>query len=286
MKVQTIIIDNASRDNSSAIIRSHFFDCFLIFNETNVGFGRANNQALSVATGRYILLLNTDAFVGKETLIKTINYMDSHAECGILGVKLTGEDGMPQPSARYFPTPWNSFLVRTGMSRIFSRTRLVDSPGEIRNAVQNCDWVPGCYFLVRKAVIDEVGLFDPRYFLYYEEVDHCMAAQKAGWYIRCYYDTTVVHIGGESAKSDSAITQKGRQIAALQIESELLYYRKNFGIGGLWVGIFLNSLADLIIMSKQIVKGNGALSLKLHAEHISLLWTLFWKTRFGTLPTR
>ena len=203
LRMQIIVVDNASRDDSVALLRRDFSDAQLVVNETTVGFGRANNQGLSLATGRHVLLLNTDAFVAPDTLRKTIDYMDTHPDCGVLGVQLVGDDGERQPSCRYFPTPWNVFLARTGLAGFFPRVRMVDDMGWDHASVRECDWVVGCYYLVRREVIDEVGLFDPRYFLYSEEVDHCKAAKQAGWKIVFFPDTSVVHLGGESAKSDA-----------------------------------------------------------------------------------
>ena len=117
----------------------------MIANSVNVGFGRANNQALPHVRGRYVLLLNTDAFVSADTLPKTVSFMDAHPRCGVLGVKLVGEDGSLQPSCRYFPTPWNVFLASTGLQRFFPRTRLVDDMSWDHASVRECDWVPGCY---------------------------------------------------------------------------------------------------------------------------------------------
>ncbi len=102
LRLQIIVVDNASRDDSVAMLQSDFGEAQLIVNKTNVGFGRANNQGLALATGRYVLLLNTDAFVAPDTLGKTVAYMDAHAECGVLGVRLVGSDGELQPSCRYF----------------------------------------------------------------------------------------------------------------------------------------------------------------------------------------
>jgi N-acetylglucosaminyl-diphospho-decaprenol L-rhamnosyltransferase len=181
MSVKIVVVDNASKDNSVALIRSELPGCHLIANRTNVGFGRANNQALDLVEGRYVLLLNTDAFVSVDTVRKTVAYMDANPRCGILGVKLIGRDGTLQASARYFPTPWNLFLWCTGLNRFFTNVRMVDDLTWDHASVRQCDWVPGCYYLVRKEVIDNVDLFDPRYFLYYEEIDHCFAAKRAGW---------------------------------------------------------------------------------------------------------
>lgn len=286
MSLKIAIIDNASQDNSVALIKDEFPDCHLIANQTNVGFGRANNQALDLVEGRYVLLLNTDAFVSADTLYKTITYMDSHPHCGILGVRLIGRDGALQPSARYFPTPWNLFLARTGLNRLFTGVRLVDDMAWDHASVRQCDWVPGCYFLVRKTVIDQIGLFDPRYFLYYEEIDHCLAARKAGWEVTFFADTTVVHIGGESAKTTGAITAGSRQIEAMQIESELLYFRKNHGIAGVWAQVLLSAAADVIIVLKRLLQRKSPAELGVHKKHAALVWSLFRRTAWATRPTR
>jgi len=286
LSLQTIIVDNASRDASVELIRRDYADCELIVNAKNVGFGRANNQALPLLQGRYVLLLNTDAFVAPDTLKKTVTYMDAHPECGTLGVKLVGRDGVLQPSCRYFPTPMNIFLRRTGLQWLFPWVRMVDDMAWDHASTRACDWVPGCYLLIRREVVDQVGLFDPRYFLYYEEVDWCFRAKKAGWQIHYVPDTSVVHIGGESAKSDGEITSAGRQLEALQIESELLYFRKNHGAGAALLNVLLQTLADFIVPLKRLLKGQHQVGWVHHWAHANLLWSLYRQTALGCKPTR
>ena len=159
LSVQTIIVDNASRDDSVEMIRRAFPECTLIVNDANVGFGRANNQALGLVKGRYVLLLNPDALVSPDSLDKTVAYMESNLRCGILGVNLVGRDGVRQPSARFFPTPWNLFLARTGLDRrlkyIVRHVRMVDDMDWDHASVRECDWLPGCYYLIRKEVIGQ-----------------------------------------------------------------------------------------------------------------------------------
>ena len=285
LTLQTIIIDNASRDESAEVLRRDFSDAELIFNTRNVGFGRANNQALPLVTGRYVLLLNTDAFVSPDTLTKTVAYMDAHSDAGILGVRLVGRDGVLQPSCRYFPTPWNVFLNRTGLHRFFPGVRMVDDMSWDHASVRECDWVPGCYYLVRRELIEQVGLFDPRYFLYYEEVDHCRAAKRRGWRVVCFSDVEVVHLGGESAKSEGKLTAAGRQLSALQVESELLYFRKQHGLPGLMAGVLLQSLVFAISSLRRKLRRasqpqTGGL------QQLSLLWRALLSTRVGSRPTR
>ena len=255
-----------------------------------MGFGRANNQALTRTRARYVLLLNTDAFVSPDTLTKTVEFMDAHPRCGVLGVKLVGLDGKLQPSCRYFPTPWNAFCTSNKVGiwirqRFFPRMRLVDDMDWDHASVRACDWVPGCYYMVRREVIERVGLFDPRYFLYFEEVDHCRAVRQAGWSVVYYPFTQVVHIGGESAETEGPL-DAGRQITALHIESQLMYFRKHHGLVGLVAGTFLSVLGNSIVACNNIFR-SGDRTRALAATRRA--WTMaksLGATRFGSRATR
>jgi N-acetylglucosaminyl-diphospho-decaprenol L-rhamnosyltransferase len=286
LEMEVFIIDNASKDDSAEILRREYPHISLIENKQNVGFGRANNQALPFIRGRYVLLLNTDAFVEPDTITKTVQYMNAHPKCGILGVKLLWRDGTLQPSCRFFPTPWNIFLERTNLKRFFRHTKMVDDMSWDHNSVRDCDWVPGCYYLIRKEVIDQVGLFDPRYFLYYEEVDHCFAARRAGWKVVYFPDTPVVHIGGESAKHEGEISSSSQQIESLQIESELLYFRKNHSLIGVLIYLLLSSLADFIQLLKDLIKVRPAKRVLFNLKHALFVWKMFFRTRLASKPTR
>lgn len=285
LQMEVFIIDNASRDNSVEVIRAAYPDVPMIENKVNVGFGRANNQALPFITGRYVLLLNTDAFVDVDTIAKTVAYMDEHPKCGILGIKLIGENGDLQPSCRYFPTPWRIFLQTTGLNHFFKNVQMVDDMRWDHASERNCDWVPGCYYLVRKEVIDQIGLFDPLYFMYCEEVDHCFATKKAGWDVT-YYPTPIVHLGGESAKSDSEISTYGRQIRSLQIESELLYFRKNHGISGVLAHLLLTTLVNILQVLRNILRLEPLKKLMTYVNHSWFVWKMFFRTSYGKKGTR
>jgi GT2 family glycosyltransferase len=284
--VEYIVIDNASRDCSADRIIELKPDSQLVKNQTNVGFGRANNQALPYINSEYILLLNTDAFVSPDTLHKTLTFMDAHPACGLLGVRLTDRDGSLQPSARYFPNPINLFLQRTGLSKLTPRIRLVDDMTWDHRSVRECDWVPGCYLLIRKEVLNDIGLFDPRYFLYYEEVDFCFAAKRAGWQVVYYPDTSVIHIGGESAKSEGQISQGGRQLVALQIESELLYIRKNHGLIALLAHLALSLIAEFIQALRSMRHHKFRYAFTTITTRVRLLMKLTLATKIGTSNTR
>lgn len=281
-----LVVDNASADNSLECLATVCPEALLLANKDNVGFGRANNQLVEHLQGKYALLLNTDAFVAPDTLQKTLDYMEAHPDCGVLGVRLVGRDGDLQPSCRFFPTPLNVFLSRTGLERFFPGVKRVDDMEWDHASVRECDWVPGCYYLIRREVIDQVGLFDPLYFLYYEEVDHCKRVKQAGWKVVFYPHTTVVHIGGESAKSVDELNAASRQIPKLQIESELLYFRKHHGVAGLVWHMFLVYLGDLILALKALLKGRGRVAIRACWEHARVTWALLRETRFASQPTR
>ena len=286
LSVQTLLVDNASIDTSKSVLQAKGAAISVTFNTVNVGFGRANNQAVPLVQGRYALLLNTDAFVAPDTLTQTLAWMDAHPDCGVLGVKLIDRAGVLQPSCRFFPTPFNIFLGRTGLQRLFPWVVLVDDMAWDHASVRECDWVPGCYYLIRREVLDQVGLFDPRFFMYYEEVDHCRRVKAAGWKVMFYPDTSVVHLAGESAKSAGVLT-KARQISGLQFESELLYMRKHYGRLGLARHMALVALADVVVGLKHLLKrmlgrkGQGPFQ-----PLVLSTWRALQATAWATLPTR
>ncbi len=283
---RTVIVDNASADDSVALLQSRYPQVELIRSPTNVGFGRANNLALPRVDSPYVLLLNTDAFVPADALSKTLAYMEAHPRCGILGARLIGRDGVLQPSCRYFPTPFNSFVARAGLARWLPGVRLIDDMDWPHDAIRSCDWVPGCFYLIRREVIDQVGLFDPRFFLYFEEVDHCFAAKRAGWDVVYHPDVSVIHLGGESAKSEGPITSGAQQLEALQIESALLYFRKNHGLGGMLGYVALDMLADAIVLLRALVKRQPRPTFGDTLRRIGKTCSLLSRTGWGTRPTR
>jgi GT2 family glycosyltransferase len=154
------------------------------------------------------------------------------------------------------------------------------------NSVRECDWVPGCYYLVRREVIDRVGLFDPRYFLYYEEIDHCRAVRRDGWSVVYYPFTQVVHIGGESAASEGPLVPKSRQISSLRTESELLYFRKQYGSLGLVASVVLTFFADLFIACKSLVLHLKFDRAAAAAEHTWTVFNVLLATRLASRATR
>jgi GT2 family glycosyltransferase len=283
---EIVVVDNASRDDSAAHLASHHPDVTLIRSGQNLGFGRANNLGLEACHAPFVLLLNTDAFVEPEALARSLAHMQAHPRCGILGARLIGRDGRLQPSCRYFPSPLSGPVTRLGLQRLLPRVRQVDDMAWGHDEVRACDWVPGCYYLVRREVIEQVGLFDPRFFLYYEEVDHCREAKRAGWEVHYFPGTQVVHWGGESAGSDGPLTAGGRQLLSLQVESELLYFRKHHGLGGALACLVLETLAAGAVAARRVVRRRGATGRPSPWPRCRLYWAVSLRTRLGASPTR
>ncbi|MBX3621813.1 MAG: glycosyltransferase family 2 protein [Rhizobacter sp.] len=286
LKVRVVIVDNASRDGSAEIIRAQFPDCVLIANPVNVGFGRANNQALAYCNTPFVLLLNADAYVYPDTLHKCLQYMKHHPRCGVLGVRLVDEQEHGSYTGRNFPDPWKTFLHQTGLSKRPLDPRRPPGARPDEGDTWQCDWVVGCYYMTRREVIDQVGLFDPRYFLYFEEVDHCLAVKRAGWTVECLATAQVIHVGGGSAETEGELSASGRQISALQIESELLYFRKHRGLGGLVATVTLSLLADAIRALKWVLKLRPPAGLAVYWRNSATVCRLAWQTRLGTRATR
>jgi N-acetylglucosaminyl-diphospho-decaprenol L-rhamnosyltransferase len=281
-RLQVIVVDNASRDASVDILRAKYPEAELIQNSINLGFGRANNQAIPLLKGRYVLLLNTDAFLSPDTLEKTISFMDTHHRCGVLGVKLVGEDGTPRQSSFEFASPWVIRSISRRLPDSWTRSNggrkaaALDYP-----AHWECDWVPGCYYLIRREVIDQVGLFDPRFFIYYEEIDHCHAVRRAGWTVVCYPLTQVVHIGGESARPDGLLNEDRNKI-----ESSLLYFRKHYGLLGVLTWVFRHLSSNLVRAAWSLMRRGDAARLAATARYSSRVIQLLLATRIASRPTR
>jgi GT2 family glycosyltransferase len=231
---EIFVVDNVSRDGSADMVEREFPQVRLIRSDVNLGFAAANNKAFPLAAGRYVVLLNSDAFPRPLALRRSIDYMDADQTIGLGGARLVGRDGSWQPSARMFPSFLNDFLVLSGLSSKFPGSRFFgrgDRTWADQNLPADVDWVPGAYSIIRREALTQAGGFDEDFFLYYEEVDLCRRIRNAGFRI-CYWpDVAVVHLGGESSKTIETLqmSKAGSQLALWRMRSEFLYYRKHHG---------------------------------------------------------
>lgn len=198
---EIIIIDNASTDGTLEYIEQNYPNILLVRNASNVGFAQGTNQAMAVASGRYLLWLNTDTVIQSDSLCKLVQFMDEHPLVGIVGPKVLNADGTIQNQCRRgFPTPWASLSYFLGLSKIFPHSSLfarylltyLDE-----NEIAEVDAVSGCCMLVRRKIIEQTGLIDTVYHSYGEDLDFCAEAKKAGWQVFFNPDTTIIHYGGK-----------------------------------------------------------------------------------------
>jgi GT2 family glycosyltransferase len=234
LSVQTIVVDNCSRDDSTAMVRKEFPLAQVSDSEQNLGFGGANNLGFQAANGKYVVLLNSDAFLHADTLRLSFDKMEADPTVGLAGGRLVGRDGKLQPSARMFPSLLRQVLILSGLSNKYPASRFFGQsdrtwadpmkPAEV-------DWVPGAYSIIRADLLHKIGFFDPRFFLYYEEVDLCMRIKQAGYKIMYWPDIEVVHIGGESSRQVKSLemSKTGAQLVLWRMRSTLMYFRKHKG---------------------------------------------------------
>jgi GT2 family glycosyltransferase len=235
LRIQVIVVDNASTDGSPSMVEREFPDAVLIRSEVNLGFGRANNLGFESALGRYVVLLNSDAFLTAGSLQRSVAHMDANPRAAIGGGRLIGTDGSLQPSARMFPTVLNDLIVLSGFAARFPRSSFFgrfDRTWANEHEPAEVDWVPGAYSIIRAEALADVGRFDPRFFLYYEEVDLCRRMKEKGYSVWYWPDVAVVHIGGESSRQVPSleISRTGAQLTLWRMRSMLLYYRKHHGL--------------------------------------------------------
>ena len=236
MTAEILVVDNASTDGSAETVEREFpTRVRLMRSAENLGFAGANNLAMEMARGQYLVLLNSDAFFHPGALRLSIEHIEADSAVGVGGARLVGTNGEWQPSARKFPSLWLVFVVIFGFAGRFPKSRIfgafdrtwasVDQPAEV-------DWVPGAFSIMRREALAKTGLFDPQFFLYCEEVDLCRRIKAAGFKVLYWPDVVVTHIGGESGRQLTTLTFSDResQVVLWRMRATLLYFRKHHGL--------------------------------------------------------
>jgi GT2 family glycosyltransferase len=263
IEMEILVVDNGSTDGSVAAVRDKFPGVRLIENPVNMGFAKANNQAISLSSGEYLLLLNPDTQVKDETVVKMLSFMDAHAEAGLVGAQLLNADGSKQNSIANFPSLATELLNKSLLRRLFPEKfpgKGRDYPGPVE-----VDSVIGACMMVRRKAVEQMGLLDEKFFLFLEETDWCYRIKKAGWKVYHIPQAEIFHFQGKSAEAE-----KGK--ARIEYyRSRYHYFRKNRG-----------SFQSSVLFIGLIIK----LSVELVFATIACLFTLFmvkkWRTKFST----
>ena len=218
---EILVVDNASSDGSVQMLRSEFPDVRVMHNVTNVGFGIACNQGVEQALGDYVMLLNSDTRVQPGAVPRLLEALVEQPGVALVGPRLINEDGSLQRSAYRFPTPLILLLEQTNLAQYIPAVAYTAVHHGTRPA--SVEWLKGACLLARRSVLRQMGPFDPRFFMYAEDIDLCLRLRKQGWDIRYVPDAVVVHLGGRSA------APYGDRMVAQFVASMYLFYVKHYG---------------------------------------------------------
>lgn len=225
---EVIVVDNNSTDGSREMIQDRFRDVKLVEMDHNAGFSKANNRGAQVAKGKYLLILNPDTIVCDNALEKMHAFLEKETSIAVVGCKLLNPDGTLQRSCGVFPNLRTEFFIRTFLNRLFPKSKLAGAYqlGAWDYATMaEVDWVTGACLMIRKELFDQLGGFDERMYMYYEDVDLCYRVRESGGKIFFLPDAAVYHYLGGSWR-------KNRQIPIFNgCRSSLYFFRKHYTMG-------------------------------------------------------
>ncbi|WP_428515097.1 glycosyltransferase family 2 protein [Roseovarius sp.] len=206
LALDVIVIDNASTDGSPELVAADFPQVRLIRNAENRGFAAANNQGFEIAKGEQVLLLNSDTIIHGNVLERSVDWLSAHPKVAAMGCRVLNTDGSVQKTCSRYPSLLNQILLTSGLSRLpwprfLGRYQMADWNRDVEREVEV---ISGCYLLVRRAVIDQIGPLDESFFFFGEETDWCKRMREAGWLLVFAPIGEITHHGGGSVKKLNA----------------------------------------------------------------------------------
>lgn len=229
--LEVIVVDNASNDGSLEMIKNDFPKIKLITNHQNYGFAKGNNIGIKEAKGKYILLLNSDTVVEKDTLPMMVKFMEDNPMVGVATCRVELSDGTLDPAChRGFPTPWASLTYFLGLEKLFPKSKLFAQYHQTYknlNKAHEIDSPTGAFYLIRREVIEQVGLLDEDYFMYGEDLDWSYRIKKAGWKIMYAPDVKITHFKKQSGQANvDPLEQK--KATDYFYQTMKLFYQKHY----------------------------------------------------------
>ena len=255
LSCEVIVVDNNSVDGSVALIKEKFPEVILIENRKNTGFSVANNQAIRIAKGEYVLLLNPDTVVQEDTFTKVVTFMDEHPDAGGLGVKMVDGKGNFLPeSKRGLPAPAVAFYKIFGLAKLFPRSKkfgyyhlsFLD-----KDKTHEVDVLSGAFMLLRKKALDKVGLLDETFFMYGEDIDLSYRLQLGGYKNYYYPGTTIIHYNGESTKK-SSVNYVFVFYRAMKIFAKKHFSKNNAGLFAILINFAIYLRAGIAIFTRFV----------------------------------
>ena len=225
--IEVIVVDNASTDGSVEIVNEFYCHVNLIKNNTNMGFGMANNIGIKHSSGRYICLINSDVRVLPGCLDSLVNYMDQDKSIGIIGPKTLSPDMSLQDTCRKLPNLWNNICEFLYLNRLFPKSNILSGEHMMffdHMTIRGVQGLAGCFLMIRKDALKQIGLFDERFFIYFEETDLCKRFLDKHYKILFFPHATIIHHHGASSSKDPL------RFSAEQIKSRIKYWKKHHSI--------------------------------------------------------
>jgi len=256
-----VVVDNASADGSADMVAEEFPQAVVVRNRENRGFAAANNQVLKASHSRYVLLLNPDTQMHPGALRELTRFMDAHPDVGICGPLVLNPDGSVQYSARRFPTPLAGAFRNTFLGRLFPNNRYTRdyllSDWDHRSE-RDVDWLSGAAMMIRREVIDQIGVLDEQFFMYSEDVDYCYRAGEAGWRVTFFPGACITH-----ARAHSSDQAQIRMLVQFH-RSMYRFWRKHYAPRSSWpmrllapAGILMR--AGLLLAKNLLDRARGRL---------------------------
>lgn len=241
-KLEIIVVDNASHDGSMDALAARFPGVVQIRNTANHGFSKANNQGLRIARGRYLCLVNSDVKALEGVLDRLMDYADAHPDVGLLAPRTVGRDMKLRRNCREYPTLRNSFCQAVFLDKLFPGVRAFRGRSLAEydyKTAADIEVVSGCFLLIPRRALEQVGLLDERFFIYSEDVDWSRRYHNAGWKVIFYPGAEAIHYGGSSSSVEAIRFNIEKMKASLQ------YWHKHHGFfstvlfwGTQWLGTF------------------------------------------------
>ena len=245
------VVDNASSDDSVSYLESNFPEVNFISNTENVGFSKANNQAIRQSKGEYVLLLNPDTIVAEDTLKGCLDFLDTHPQVGATGVRMLNANGTFAPeSRRGLPTPFTSFCKMTGLSSLFPKSRIF---GRYymkyldENEANPVEVLSGAFNMLRRKALDQIGLLDEDFFMYGEDIDLSYRMLIGGWQ-NYYLPYNILHYKGESTEKSSF------RYVHVFYNAMLIFFNKHFGKKYLLVGYLIRLAVVFRAMMDMLIR--------------------------------
>jgi GT2 family glycosyltransferase len=236
---EVIVVDNASLDGSAQFVKNEFRKVILVENLENYGFSKANNQGIKKSKGKYVLFLNPDTILEKDTISSMVKFMEERDDCGAATCKVVLESGViDDASHRGFPTPWNSFSHFLGLAKLFPKTKLFGGYNmgwKSLQTIHEIDALAGAFMIVRRNAGEEVGWWDEDFFFYGEDIDFCYRLKEKKWKIYYVPMCKVLHYKGIShgmKKHSSNITTANedtkRRSQKARFDAMKIFYKKHY----------------------------------------------------------